>query len=54
VKSAGIASMCALVGVVVASLGNFLGYPSAGFTAGVSGSIALFIAFLLSPRVRSQ
>jgi hypothetical protein len=31
-----------------------LGYPSAGFTAGVSGAIALFIAFLLSPRVKKQ
>lgn len=54
VESIGIASGCALVGVVITALGNLLGYPSEGFGAGVSGAIALFIAFLLSPRLKKQ
>ena len=54
VKAIGIASVCALVGVVITALGNLLGYPSEGFGAGVSGAIALFIAFLLSPRLEKQ
>jgi len=54
VRSVGIACGSALVGVVIAALGNFLGYPSTGFAAGVGGAITLFVAFLVSPRVKKQ
>jgi hypothetical protein len=54
IRFVGIACGCALVGVVITALGNFMGYPSGGFTAGVGGAITLFVAFLVSPRLRKQ
>jgi hypothetical protein len=53
-STVGISFGCALVGIGIIALGNFLGHPAEGFTAGVGGAIALFVGFLLSPRLKKQ
>ena len=50
----GIACLCAMIGIGIIALGNALGYASQAFSTGVGGSIALFAAFLLSPRLKKQ
>jgi hypothetical protein len=44
---------CVLVGTSIIALGNFLGHPAEGFSVGVTGAIALFVGFLISPRLTS-
>ena len=54
VRWVGVAFGCALLGIGVIALGNLLGHPAEGFTAGVTGAIGLFGAFLVSPRLKKQ
>lgn len=53
-STVGISFACALVGIGIIALGDYLGHPAEGFTAGVGGAIALFVGFLLSPRLKKQ
>jgi len=52
IRWAGIAAGCASVGIVVIALGNFLGHPAEGFSTGIGSTIALFVGFLISPRLK--